>query len=217
MSDKVNDFLAQRFGIIPDENTFLAHYASKYYDPVKAKEYYERTKELKGRKKSLTSDNQRQAWNYAQNQIQTKRDAEKKANQNAGKAAKEAAAKAQKERLEKLQKDAEAMQTRIIEAVQKRLAEINKETPIPLNASPKVRAFLAEQNAKRRASATKAAKGELQKLGQDLRGALQKARESYQGVQSGLSKKYSESGKAIDAKYKKAKETEYENIRTKVK
>ena len=28
----------------------LMHYASQYYDPVKAHEYYERTKELKGRK-----------------------------------------------------------------------------------------------------------------------------------------------------------------------
>lgn len=32
----------------------LMHYASKYYDPVKAREYYLRTRQLKGRKKGKT-------------------------------------------------------------------------------------------------------------------------------------------------------------------
>ena len=51
---------------------FLAHYASKYYDPIKAKEYYERTKELKGRKPAageLRTKSKKQAWEYAKNQI----------------------------------------------------------------------------------------------------------------------------------------------------
>ena len=30
----------------------LLHYASEYYDPVKAHEYYKRTRELKGRRLS---------------------------------------------------------------------------------------------------------------------------------------------------------------------
>lgn len=57
---------------------FLAHYASEYYDPVKAREYYLRTRELKGRQSSsdLTvkgnkgrSEQRKQAWDYAKNQI----------------------------------------------------------------------------------------------------------------------------------------------------
>lgn len=70
---------------------FLAHYASEYYDPVKAREYYLRTRELKGKRSTsdLTvkttgrgkrggvvtkvnkerSEQRRQAWDYAKNQI----------------------------------------------------------------------------------------------------------------------------------------------------
>lgn len=36
----------------PRADEFLAHYASEYYDPVKAREYYLRTRELKGREKA---------------------------------------------------------------------------------------------------------------------------------------------------------------------
>lgn len=57
---------------------FLAHYASDYYDPAKAHEYYLKNRELKGRQSSsdLTikgnkgrSEERKQAWAYAKNQI----------------------------------------------------------------------------------------------------------------------------------------------------
>ena len=57
---------------------FLAHYASEYYDPAKAREYYLRTRELKGKqstseltRKGDKGGNERrtQAWSYAKNQI----------------------------------------------------------------------------------------------------------------------------------------------------
>lgn len=38
---------------------FLAHYASKYYDPVKAHEYYMENRELKGRKSLNTDEEER--------------------------------------------------------------------------------------------------------------------------------------------------------------
>ena len=46
-------------------------YASKYYDPVKAHEYYERTKQLKGRTRSVSSldDEGKQMWSYVKEQI----------------------------------------------------------------------------------------------------------------------------------------------------
>ena len=39
-----------------DTKSYLMHYASKYYDPVKAHEYYEEHKELKGRNKVTLDD-----------------------------------------------------------------------------------------------------------------------------------------------------------------
>lgn len=54
---------------------FIAHYASEYYDPDKAREYYLRTRELKGRRSAsgLKTESKKQAWAYAKNQIDTKR------------------------------------------------------------------------------------------------------------------------------------------------
>lgn len=53
----------------------LKHYASPYYDPVKAHEYYERTKKLKGRKSTAgLNDEGKAAAKYVKEQI----DAEKK-------------------------------------------------------------------------------------------------------------------------------------------
>lgn len=54
-----------------DVGAFLAHYASEYYDPAKAREYYLRTRELKNRQSTsdLRTDKQKQAWSYAKNQL----------------------------------------------------------------------------------------------------------------------------------------------------
>lgn len=48
---------------------FRHAYSSQYYDPVKAHEYYERTKQLKGRSTSGMSDEQRSTWNVVKEGI----------------------------------------------------------------------------------------------------------------------------------------------------
>jgi hypothetical protein len=57
---------------------FLAHYASEYYDPDKAHEYYLRNRELKGKQSTseLTrkgdkagNERRKEAWSYTKNQI----------------------------------------------------------------------------------------------------------------------------------------------------
>lgn len=53
-----------------DERDELEHAAPQYYDPVKAHEYYERTKELKGRQKGEgLTDKQKEAFNYSKSEI----------------------------------------------------------------------------------------------------------------------------------------------------
>lgn len=55
-----------------NEKDSLAHYASKYYDPVKAHEYYMRTRELKGRRSSSKlNDEGKEIWSYTKNEITT--------------------------------------------------------------------------------------------------------------------------------------------------
>ena len=57
---------------------FLVHYASKYYDPVKAHEYYERTKELKGRKNTRSTaqlnEEGKKIWEVSKYNIKKEKD-----------------------------------------------------------------------------------------------------------------------------------------------
>lgn len=200
--------------IDPVDEIDLWHYASKYYDPVKAKAYYERTKALKGRKAAgpqLSAESrQRQAEGsaYVLDQISTQHtDAQK------------AAAAKQTARLEKLRADAEATRDRIIEKltalVKKLQADVKEAIPelklneIPASASPKQRAFLEKQNArltkahntavskvtkKANAAASDArdvARAEIRAVGTSLKDAVTKARNDYSAASKALADKYS--------------------------
>lgn len=61
-----------------DEDDYIAHYASPYYDPVKAHEYYERTKKLKGRRTGTLNDKGKEAEAYVKTKINSKRDSDLK-------------------------------------------------------------------------------------------------------------------------------------------
>lgn len=57
-----------------DINEPLQHYASPYYDPVKAHEYYMRTRELKGRRSTTKlNDGGKKVWAYTKNEISGKK------------------------------------------------------------------------------------------------------------------------------------------------
>lgn len=64
-----------------EKNDELYHYASQYYDPVKAHEYYMEHRELKGRSTGM-SDTQREGWTYAKKQIDTAKAKEKESEKN---------------------------------------------------------------------------------------------------------------------------------------
>lgn len=176
---------------------FLAHYASEYYDPAKAKAYYERTKKLKGRKKAnaLTSKEQSDAWAVAKDSIGTARTKELTDASNSATAEMEAA-RAQ------AAATAERIQAKLTDFLQ----QVMSDTPIPGNASPQLRAFLEKQRSNRARGAIKEANADLQQLGQSLKKAIATAREAYAANKQ-----------AIKDKYDQASETEYNNIRTKVK
>lgn len=69
--------------MLPEKDS-LQHYASPYYDPVKAHEYYMRTRELKGRRSSSKlNDEGKKVWSYTKEQISEnkKADTEEERNQ----------------------------------------------------------------------------------------------------------------------------------------
>lgn len=63
------------------KQAILMHYASPYYDPVKAHEYYMKNRELKGRPTSALNDDGKKIWAYAKNSISSEKKARIKAEQ----------------------------------------------------------------------------------------------------------------------------------------
>ena len=59
----------------------LRHYASPYYDPQKAHEYYMRTRELKGRSTTSLNDDGKKIWSYTKNNIKSEKAAKVKGEQ----------------------------------------------------------------------------------------------------------------------------------------
>lgn len=200
----------RRQEVLPDTNS-ITHYASPYYDPDKAKEYYERTKELKGRTSGL-STTQREAYTVSKSNISTAKKTES-----------DKAREDQKARLEAIRSKADSARQAIEDKLTKLAADLNaaaeaeKADPlkvIPASASPKIREYLEKQNAKIRdtnaknarvqmQTAKKDAAAERKAIGDSMRGELQKARDDYK---AGMD--------AMKTKYETASNTELENIRT---
>ena len=95
-----------------DNNTpNLQHYASPYYDPVKAHEYYMKNRELKERRSvRKLSDEGKKVWSYTKNEIKNEKKTKVEAEQ-----------ETKKQRTEELRSNAKAMRERI----SSRLKELN--------------------------------------------------------------------------------------------
>ena len=86
-----------------DNTANLQHYASPYYDPVKAHEYYMQNRELKERRSvRKLSDEGKKVWSYTRNEIK----AEKKTKV-------EAEQEIKKQRTDEFRSNAKAMRERI--------------------------------------------------------------------------------------------------------
>ena len=95
-----------------DNTANLQHYASPYYDPVKAHEYYMQNRELKERRSvRKLSDEGKKVWSYTRNEIK----AEKKTKV-------EAEQEIKKQRTDEFRSNAKAMRERI----SSRLKDLNE-------------------------------------------------------------------------------------------
>lgn len=174
---------------------FIKHYADQYYDPVKAKAYYDRTKQLKGRQPAL-SKNQNSVLTVAKSNISASRKADL--------AKLDSAHKAQ---VAKLKANAEA-QVKQIEAKLKAFfdSQAKKTIAIPVNASPKMRALLEKSNKQILAKNVETSNKARQAVGNQLRSAVAAAQKSYAA-----------SHNATVAKYNTAAATEESKIRANVR
>ena len=97
----------------------IAHYASQYYDPVKAHEYYERTKKLKGRRTGTSlNDSGKEAKTYVRNRINTKRDQDlKNAESQSKKRTEERKKSAERETYDNIRKESEELGKKLDELI----------------------------------------------------------------------------------------------------
>lgn len=149
----------------------LMHYASPYYDPVKAKEYYERTKELKGRKvgtasASLSKSTPRAAAapapQPAKDPIQAKRDA----------------------RLAELKSKAEDTKKKIAAKLEARIAELADQAlkrieNLPEGTNPDLVKRLMATHSKNANKARAQASKEMAGAAKSIRTAIASARKTY--------------------------------------
>lgn len=207
-------------------DSFLAHYASKYYDPAKARAYYLKTRELKGREPALSKqsrENQRQATAYVSDQISTRRTADLTKNAtartNLDKAAK-TQAEAHAARMEKLQTEATAAREQIVTKLKDHLEKLRDNLKVPPNASPKLRAFLEKQRAAQIGTAADKAQGEMKTLQDGLKASIEKARSEYQAFRTSNTNARRDNAtqrRAISDGYRKDLATEKQNIKDQVR
>lgn len=97
----------------------IAHYASQYYDSVKAHEYYERTKKLKGRRTGTSlNDSGKEAKTYVRNRINTKRDQDlKNAESQSKKRTEERKKSAERETYDNIRKESEELGKKLDELI----------------------------------------------------------------------------------------------------
>lgn len=178
-------------------NEFLKHYN---YDPVKAHEYYMRTRKLKGRSTRGMSDEQKEAWEYVKDQIST----EKKANIKATSDHKNRIIEQARIRAEATRKRISEKLKKMVEETQK--ASMEKLKEIPKNISPEKRAKLIEERKKDLAKIREEANVEREKTRNDLKSIISSTREAYKQARS-----------QIDSNYEKTYQDEFDKVLSTVK
>lgn len=216
---------------------YLAHYASPYYDPEKARQYYLRTRALKGRDtaKDLDTNTKKEAWAVTRSNLSKERQEEVKS-----------ARTEQTARLENLRTTATEARKRISEKLKQLLtdldldlesqiadkeAELQKKlesrlVKIPDTATPQRRAYLERQNSRIRKQYTESTEDEIQELKKEASAKATAGRKEFAAerdeivtsLRSSLDKArtdYQAAREAAAEKYKSIEDREYENIRTK--
>jgi hypothetical protein len=210
---------------------FLQHYSSAYYDPAAAHEYYLRNRELKGRSTSGMSDQQKEAWSYAKNQISTEKKSSVKSAQDV---------KAQK--IEEFRVQAEATRKRISEKLKLLSEQISKKAeterekieserktkidslpPIPKNISPKEKARLMEERKKEiadireesstdKADITAETKGAKVAVSTDASVEREQTRTNLKTAIAGVRESFVKAKEELNVKYEKTLADEYSKV-----
>ena len=118
-------------------------YASKYYDPVKAHEYYEKHKKLKGRRSTRGfTQNQKAQWQYGKDQIKADEKAEKSDATSATRMKKQAISEDAKEKRQAIGEKAKADRKKFTEDCKAKVTALREKLK---NMSPERKAVMRER------------------------------------------------------------------------
>lgn len=198
-------------------DSYLEHADPKYYDPVKAHEYYERTKQLKGRQPSqsegdLRTDKKKRAWQYSKAVISEtqRREQENAAARNRAllQKVRDTANQRRTEIRDKLNALLENISNDMKAETEAAAAKIRRLPPIPRGLSPSAAAAANRKRAEeiaqirgeldksRKAKGSKAqsarefSRSDMEKVRTEASKALDTARSSYEALKKGLKAKY---------------------------
>lgn len=195
-----------------DINEPLQHYASPYYDPVKAHEYYMRTRELKGRRSTTKlNDEGKKVWAYTKNEIsgekkeKVKEEQEKRKQKIAELRAKAKATREQisaklKELNTQLTEESSSRRSRVDSRKKSDLEDIGEEAEdqkerIDEKKNTEIERLMAIEipsglSKEERADNSANAKSEREKVSTELKAAVTAAREAYKGAKENLDATY---------------------------
>lgn len=219
------------------ESNYLKHYASQYYDPVKAHEYYMKNRELKGRgtrRQGTLNDQGKAAKSYVKSQIDSERDTKlnnekesTRAQLEAAKAAKQASSAAIAEKKSNDYKSAQADRDREIEKhsqeMKTQIDQLVKQLENTKNMSPDDRerfmkrmrtqiGKLRQDNAKKRQEVEAAYKSKSASLSSNYSGESEQANTEYKNKTSSIRETSKEAKKTIRSDAKAKYESELDKI-----
>ena len=167
----------------------LKHYASEYYDPEKAHQYYEEHKQLKGRRSTAKLDDEgKEIWAYTKESIKNKKKEEL-----------QAATDTKNVTLEQHRAEAKEARERISQRLKQLSAYLKSISTTGM--SKEERAAVNEDKRAQREEARESAAAEREEISNNLKAVCEAARETY--------KKTKED---INANYEEIFDTEYEKI-----
>lgn len=172
---------------------YLMHYASQYYDPQKAHEYYERTKKLKGRQRSTSdlSEEGKKVWAVTKDSIKNEKNEKVKAEKTSADekvAQHRESAKATRERITQQLK---ALNEKLSSSLKSDIARVQNSSMSADQKKAKI-AELREQNASEKSSSSEGMKAERERVSSELKGVVSATREAYKAAKQGLDESYEE-------------------------
>lgn len=179
----------------------MLHYASPYYDPVKAHEYYEAHKHLKGRRSSSKlNDEGKKVWAYTKESITSEKKTSVQAQQESrdrqiqqlrdqAKATKERISQRLKQLKEALTAKAQKQRESVRSKTISKSASVEAKARFQAQKKQKL-ASITEETSKTRTGYQDDAREQREKVSTELKSSIAAARESYKAAKASLDENY---------------------------